>query len=1008
MAFLAAFIGIDRHRDPGIRDLGAARRDATALWALFSDTFPELSSKLLVDEDATASAIVGALDETLAAAGSDDVVFVSFSGHGTKDHRLVAHDTMRADLPGTTVSMTDLATRFKQSRAKVIVCILDCCFSGGAPARVLEDSPVVVRDPLSPLEEVAGAGRILIAASNVDEPALESTHSRHGLLTKAVLDVFQEGDTVSITGAMDEIMKLVRAEAARMHYQQTPVLLGHVEGGLTLPALRRGDAFFRAFPESRTLRLTGAIRDLEGLGVPAAIVTAWEQRFTGGLNRLQLDAVNDHGILSGESLLVVAPTSSGKTFIGEMAAAVAISDGRKAVFLFPYKALVNEKFDQFQALYADRLGMRVVRCTGDYQDQTPAFLNGKYDVAVLTYEMFLNLAVGYPATLNQIGLIVIDEAQFIADPRRGIVVELLLTFVLAARERGIAPQLIALSAVIGNLNGFDHWLGGRSLTTTERPVPLVEGVIDRNGTYQFRDEAGAEKQEQLLPPRAIQQRREKASAQDVIVPLVKKLIADSASERIIVFRNQRGPAEGCAEYLARDLGLPAASEVIASLSGHDPSSTSQKLRSCLSGGTAFHNSNLAREEREVVEQAFRQPNGPVVVLAATTTVAAGINTPASTVILAEQEFVGEDGRPFTVAEYKNMAGRAGRYGFNEKGRSIIYATTPMERAQLFRKYVLGTPEPLQSSFDTEQLETWVIRLLAQIHRIPRTDVVTLLANTYGGFVHIQRDPGWRVRMTQTVERLLSEMKRLELLEEEMGFVSLTLLGRACGRSSLSFASAMRLIDMLKSRGGGQVGAEELMVLIQALPEMDDVYTPVMKRGTSEGRWTREVGSRFGNAIASILGRFAPDHIAFWRRCKRALVVEDWISGKPMTEIEARFTSNPYQGAITAGSVRQFADATRYHLRPAHQIASLLLLADAPSDDDMETLLRRIELGIPAAAVPLLELPVPLLRGEYLALHGAGATSLSGVWALAREQLEQLVGRDTASRLWSLRPQTAAE
>jgi replicative superfamily II helicase len=61
------------------------------------------------------------------------------------------------------------------------------------------------------------------------------------------------------------------------------------------------------------------------------------------------------------------------------------------------------------------------------------------------------------------------------------------------------------------------------------------------------------------------------------------------------------------------------------------------------------------------------------VLAATTTVAAGINTPASTVILAENEFVGEEGRPFTVAEYKNMAGRAGRLGFNEKGKSMIYA-----------------------------------------------------------------------------------------------------------------------------------------------------------------------------------------------------------------------------------------------------------------------------------------------------------------------------------------------
>src|SRR6202034_3030726 len=89
------------------------------------------------------------------------------------------------------------------------------------------------------------------------------------------------------------------------------------------------------------------------------------------------------------------------------------------------------------------------------------------------------------------------------------------------------------------------------------------------------------------------------------------------------------------------------------------------------GGTAFHNTNLLRAEREAVEKGYRSRDGGIYALAATTTLAAGINTPASTVILAENEFVGEDGRPFTVAEYKNMAGRAGRVGYNEIGKAII-------------------------------------------------------------------------------------------------------------------------------------------------------------------------------------------------------------------------------------------------------------------------------------------------------------------------------------------------
>ena len=115
-----------------------------------------------------------------------------------------------------------------------------------------------------------------------------------------------------------------------------------------------------------------------------------------------------------------------------------------------------------------------------------------------------------------------------------------------------------------------------------------------------------------------------------------------------------------------------------------------------------------RDERLVVERHFRDPKGGIEVLASTTTLAAGINTPVSTVVLAEQEFIGEDGRPFTVAEYKNMAGRAGRLGFNETGKAIILADNPFQRRELFNRYVRGAPEPIRSSFSDHDVRTWVM------------------------------------------------------------------------------------------------------------------------------------------------------------------------------------------------------------------------------------------------------------------------------------------------------------
>lgn len=1006
MSILATFIGIDKHVDPTIRDLFGASRDATALWCLFSDTVPNLGAKLLVDNQASIVAIRLAIKETLGLAGPDDTVILSFSGHGTRDHRLVANDTNRSSLAATTLPMQELADAFRQCRARAVLCVLDCCFSGGAPARVLEDSPVP-RDPGNPLEALAGTGRILLAASNINEVAYEHPQYRHGMLTYALIQALREVDgSISVGVAMDRVLERVRADAGIMGVSQTPVLLGHVEGGLLLPGLKPGANFFRAFPEARGTKVGPAISELSVFGLPTEVLDEWAIRFRGGLNDLQLRAVNDYRILEGESLLVVAPTSSGKTFIGEMAATRAILEGRKAVFLLPYRALVNEKYDQFQGVYGDKLHMRVVRCTGDYLDQTGDVIRGKYDLALLTYEMFLNLAVSNPSLLPALGLVVLDEAQFITDPNRGITVELLLTYLLACRDRGIQPQLIALSAVIGSINDCDAWLGCASLVTTQRPVPLVEGVLDRSGTYQCIDSSGQITTTQMLPRHSIHQRKDKPSAQDIIVPLVRQLV--QRGEQVIVFRNQRGPAQGCASYLAAELGLPPATEALAALPTHDPSSSSAALRDCLAGGTAFHNTNLAREEKEVVEQAFRNPSGNVRVLAATTTVAAGINTPASTVILAEQEFIGDDGRPFTVAEYKNMAGRAGRLGFQEEGKAIILADTPAESRMLFQRYVQGRLEELRSSFEPQHLETWMVRLLVQVPRILRRDAVHLLAGSYGGYLANRNNPKWRAGMEEKLEVLLQKMLDLGLVEQEGEFIQLTLLGRACGRSALSFGSALRLVELLRQTLPEQLTAPRLVAILQVLSESDGGYTPLMKKGRKEAVWPGEAARRYGDMTVRTLQRFAEDEFDYFARCKRAALLWDWITGTPIEELERQYSANPYQGRIGLGDVRRFADATRFHLRSAHQIVAIMFIGRGPDEVSIEQILQQLETGIPADSLALLILPVALGRGEYLALRNAGVKTPEDLWNLDNEAVARILGKKRAGQIEPFRPATRPE
>lgn len=494
--------------------------------------------------------------------------------------------------------MDHLAQLFKQTKARAAFLVLDCCFSGGITARVIEDSPLP-RDLHNPLEEIAGEGRIVITASSLDEPAYELPGHDHGVLTKALIDTLEEQEHRSILTIIEKVMSRIAAEAARIGVAQTPVFLGDIRGGVVMPRLIRGENYRREFPDQSSIIIGPDISGLAAFQIPDTILVEWKLRFPGGLNEVQLDAVNRFGVLAGKSLLVIAPTSSGKTFIGEMCAARTITQNQKAVFLLPYRALVNEKFDQFQRSYGDSVGLRVIRCTGDYSDQVDAFVRGKYDLAVLTYEMFLSVALNAPGVVRQLGLVVLDEAQFITDPGRGITVELLLTYLIAARERGIHPQIIALSAVIGDANRFHEWLDVKVLRTDRRPVPLMDGVLDRNGLFHIADRSA----QPILSRFEIQQRGAKPSAQDVLVPLVKKLTGQG--QKVLIFRNMRGKTEGCAQYLARDVRLGPVSDAINQIPRLDGSASSAALRECLQGGTAFHNANLSREEKEVVERFFR-------------------------------------------------------------------------------------------------------------------------------------------------------------------------------------------------------------------------------------------------------------------------------------------------------------------------------------------------------------------------------------------------------------------
>jgi uncharacterized caspase-like protein len=168
------FIGIDRYASSAINWLSCAGRDAIALHALFADNLPG-EFTLLVDKNATRSAIQSEVDE-LSKCGEDDIVIFAFSGHGSETHELICYDTDTADLGKTAIHLNELAEWFSKIPARQLVCILDCCFLGGMGAKALQvyAKPREVSSGDKLLQQLSGNGRIILTASLAVERAWEN------------------------------------------------------------------------------------------------------------------------------------------------------------------------------------------------------------------------------------------------------------------------------------------------------------------------------------------------------------------------------------------------------------------------------------------------------------------------------------------------------------------------------------------------------------------------------------------------------------------------------------------------------------------------------------------------------------------------------------------------------------------------------------------------------------------------------------------------------------------
>ncbi|MGE5483888.1 MAG: DEAD/DEAH box helicase [Ignavibacteriales bacterium] len=376
------------------------------------------------------------------------------------------------------------------------------------------------------------------------------------------------------------------------------------------------------------------------------------------------DKAEAAGVIESGKGLIIAPTGTGKSFIGRAVLVEALRRRQPGphVYLIPYRALATEIYESLKEdLEKNGIQASVKVATGDYSDPIyPA----ETDILVATYERFSSLLTSLEF---RPGRVVVDEVHLLADESRGPVLEGLLIRLTRLRK---SESICALSAVVANPEEIAAWLN----------VPLVRGSAeDRPVEVQY-------------------ECRTEGDADSWVSAEVQRIL--EKGEQVIVFCRSKAASQGLArdlrEVVSRFLtpdDVGALRECALATAGDDEEAG--EVSDLLSGGVAYHHAGLTRHARLAIENAFRQRN--LKVITCTPTLAAGVNLPARLVVVRDvyrMEFI--RGWPrrvvLSTGELLNMLGRAGRPMQVEAGRGVALVEPGLMETDEFARFEIAIRE----------------------------------------------------------------------------------------------------------------------------------------------------------------------------------------------------------------------------------------------------------------------------------------------------------------------------
>ncbi|MFH1115284.1 MAG: DEAD/DEAH box helicase [Pseudomonadota bacterium] len=571
-----------------------------------------------------------------------------------------------------------------------------------------------------------------------------------------------------------------------------------------------------------------------------------------------------------EDCLVSAPTGSGKTWIALETTRSYLSRGLRTWYATPLKALSNAKYEEFgQALGRERVGI----LTGDRKENPDApVIVGTTEI--LRNQLYDSMELGEDLGID---LVILDEAHYLGDLDRGVVWEEVLIY-LPGRVR-----LLLLSATISNAYDIARWLSQirdvpcSVVQSRDRPVPLHVLFRVPNGLV-----TPFLSNERLFPnvfqyAKAVKQKKHGALRTPPDLNGIVESLREFDLLPAIVFLKSRADCDKALQTLPGSPRVPDEDgfekEVERHLEIYPELEHHRQLDRFLGCRAGAHHAGQLPAWRLLIEKMMGL--GYLEVIFSTSTVAAGVNFPARTVVIVQSDrFNGRGFVDMTATDLHQMSGRAGRRGMDKVGFILVVPGKHLDIA-LIRDLIPAEPEALKSQISVNS--SMVLNLL--LSHDP-AGVKNLLGQSFAAF-HENPRQAEKVHM-----RILKDFRKQFNLLEELGYVepdgSPTYDGRWAARLRLD--QPLLIAEMIRGGELDNLSPEELAALLAPFAMDKDKDILVSKQ-----LWdmTRQLWKRFRRAMRRLkplvqfmVSRgFDPPPIMFWP----AAAVFLWADGLEWTE-----------------------------------------------------------------------------------------------------------------------------